>query len=62
MTASVSAGDMVHAGDVIGEVSGIHAQSACECLHLGARINDEYISPLAFLSAMDRAVLLPWRD
>ena len=57
--ATVAAGDRVAAGDVIGHVSeGTH----CACLHLGARINGEYVSPLAFLSAIDRAVLLPWRD
>ena len=57
--ATVVAGDRVAAGDVIGHVSeGMH----CACLHLGARINGEYVSPLAFLSAIDRAVLLPWRD
>jgi len=34
----------------------------CSCLHMGTRLNGEYLSPLAFLSAIDRAVLLPWRD
>lgn len=59
VTATVVAGERVEAGDVIGLVSeGNH----CVCLHLGARVKGEYISPLAFLSTIDRAVLLPWRD
>ena len=59
VTAIVAAGDDVGRGEVIGHVSvGPH----CSCLHIGARIDDAYVSPLAFLSAIDRAVLLPWRD
>lgn len=34
----------------------------CTCLHVGTRLNGQYLSPLAFLSAIDRAVLLPWRE
>lgn len=64
VTASVLAGERVSAGEVIGFLSGLHAapSGACACLHMGTRINGEYLSPLAFLSAIDRAVLLPWRD
>ena len=64
VTAVVHAGQRVQAGDTIGHIAGLHAtvSEACPCLHLGARINGEYLSPLAFLSAIDRAVLLPWRD
>ena len=64
VTAVVHAGQSVQAGDTIGHIIGLHAtvSEACPCLHLGARIDGQYLSPLAFLSAIDRAVLLPWRD
>ena len=64
VTAGVVTGERVQPGDVIGVISGIHTwpSGACACLHLGARLNGEYLSPLAFLSSIDRAVLLPWRD
>lgn len=74
VTASVFAGDGVRTGDAIGVVSGLHTSESralvgaetvsgfCACLHMGTRLNGEYLSPLAFLSAIDRAVLLPWRD
>jgi murein DD-endopeptidase MepM/ murein hydrolase activator NlpD len=64
VTATVIAGTRVGVGDVIGHVSGLHPapSGACPCLHMGTRLNGEYLSPLAFLSAIDRAVLLPWRD
>ena len=64
VTGVITAGQRVHGGDTIGHVSGLHVapSGACACLHMGTRINREYVSPLAFLSAIDRAVLLPWRD
>jgi len=64
VTAVVHAGQRVQEGETIGHISGLHAtvSGACPCLHLGARIDGEYLSPLAFLSEIDRAVLLPWRD
>lgn len=64
VTAIVTIGQRLRAGETIGHVSGLHLapSGSCPCLHMGTRINGEYISPLAFLSAIDRAVLLPWRD
>lgn len=64
VTADVIAGQRVGTGEIIGSVSGLHSapSGACLCLHMGTRINGEYISPMAFLSAIERAVLLPWRD
>jgi murein DD-endopeptidase MepM/ murein hydrolase activator NlpD len=59
VTAVVTAGDNVTEGEIIGYTN---AGPHCQCLHLGARIGDAYVSPLAFLSQIDRAVLLPWRD
>ncbi len=59
VTPAVVTGAVVKAGQIIGHIGeGTH----CECLHLGARINGNYVSPLAFLSAIDRAVLLPWQQ
>jgi murein DD-endopeptidase MepM/ murein hydrolase activator NlpD len=64
VTAEVIAGQHVGTGESIGWVSGLHLapSGSCVCLHMGTRINGEYISPLAFLSTIERAVLLPWRD
>lgn len=57
ITAVVSQGEKVIRGQVIGIVSeGPH----CHCLHVGARVQDRYLSPLALLSVIPRAVLLPW--
>ena len=53
------AGDSVHRGDVIGEILPGHCRSPC--LHLGARINREYVSPLLYLGGVPRAILLPTR-
>jgi murein DD-endopeptidase MepM/ murein hydrolase activator NlpD len=64
VAAAVVTGQRVQSGDVVGVVSGLHTwpSGACACVHMGTRVNGEYLSPLAFLSAIDRAVLLPWRD
>lgn len=57
VTATVTEGQSVKRGQVIGFVSqGAH----CSCLHVGARVKDQYISPIALLSTIPRAVLLPW--
>ena len=53
----VAAGDAVHRGDVIGMLLAGHCSAAC--LHLGARIDGEYVNPLLFLGGVPRAVLLP---
>ena len=52
-------GDRVVAGQDIGTLEPGHC--ANPCLHLGARVNGEYVSPLLFLGGMPRAVLLPTR-
>lgn len=59
VTPAVLAGETVKVGQIIGHTG---EGSHCECLHLGARIKGNYVSPLAFLSAIDRAVLLPWQQ
>jgi len=50
-------GDVVRRGDVIGVLEAGHCASAC--LHLGVRVDGEYLSPLLFLGGQPRAVLLP---
>lgn len=54
---SVGAGDVVAAGDRIGTLQGGHRPCGA-CVHLGVRIDDAYVNPLALLGA-ERAVLLP---
>jgi murein DD-endopeptidase MepM/ murein hydrolase activator NlpD len=53
----VATGDRVAQGDVIGTVLPGHC--AGPCLHLGARIDGEYVNPLLFLGGLERAVLYP---
>ena len=56
---SLEEGDVVHRGDVIGTLLPGHCRAPC--LHLGVRIDGEYVSPLLFLGGQPRAVLLPVR-
>jgi murein DD-endopeptidase MepM/ murein hydrolase activator NlpD len=53
----VAAGDRVARGDVIGILLPGHCSSPC--LHLGARIDGEYVNPLLFLGGLEHAVLYP---
>ena len=53
----VSTGDRVRRGDVIGILLPGHCASPC--LHLGARVDGEYVNPLLFLGGLDHAVLYP---
>ena len=58
VSASVAVGDRVTAGQPVGQVAdGGHC--AGQCLHLGARLNGGYVSPLLYLVGVPRAVLLP---
>lgn len=58
VTATVSEGDRVQAGQVIGIVA-TGAHCTAKCVHFGVRRHGQYISPLLFLGALARAVLLP---
>jgi len=50
-------GDRVASGALLGEAAvGGHCSS--ECVHLGVRVDGEYVNPLRYL--MHRPVLLPW--
>lgn len=53
----VEAGDTVARGQIIGTLQPGHCESAC--LHLGARIDGEYVNPLLLLGGLPRAILLP---
>ena len=56
--ALVAVGDRVQAGQLIGTVAtGGHCPP--RCLHLGVRLHGRYVSPLLYLSGLQRAVLLP---
>jgi murein DD-endopeptidase MepM/ murein hydrolase activator NlpD len=59
VTSDLVAGDRVRRGDAVGTVLAGHC--ARVCLHLGARIGDEYVSPLALLGLLDHTVLLGTR-
>lgn len=59
VTTTLSRGDPVQQGDVIGELQPGHCSVAC--IHFGVRLEGEYVSPLNYLSAIPRAILLPTR-
>ena len=60
VTTTLVAGDRVRRGDVIGTLEPGHCRVVL-CLHLGARIGGEYVSPLLFLGGVPRSVLMPTR-
>ena len=61
VSAGVRVGDRVTKGQPVGQVAdGGHC--AGRCLHLGARLNGGYVSPLLYLVGIPRAVLLPARQ
>jgi murein DD-endopeptidase MepM/ murein hydrolase activator NlpD len=57
VTSTLSEGQRVTRGQVIGTVT---ASTHCSCLHMGARQGKDYLSPLAMLTSIPAAVLLPW--
>jgi murein DD-endopeptidase MepM/ murein hydrolase activator NlpD len=60
VTSELSAGDPVLRGQTVGTVQAGHCPDV-ECLHLGARIDGEYVSPLMMLGLGRPSVLLPTR-
>ena len=56
---NVVAGERVVRGEVVGVLS-VGGHTAPGALHLGARLDGEYLNPLVLLGAMPRAVLLPY--
>lgn len=57
--ASVSAGQHVASGTVLGTVHGRQAGCPAACLHWGARRGTDYLDPLALLRPLGPVVLLP---
>lgn len=58
VVAGLPVGSVVAAGAVIGSTaSGGHCADGC--LHVGVRVNGEYVSPMRFFAGIPRAVLLP---
>jgi murein DD-endopeptidase MepM/ murein hydrolase activator NlpD len=55
---AVAAGDRVVRGQVIGTLQPGHCSPGA-CVHLGVRVDGEYVSPLLWLGGIPRAVLLP---
>ncbi|MGO1735002.1 MAG: M23 family metallopeptidase, partial [Leucobacter sp.] len=52
-----SVGDPVTKGEAVGVVStGAHCGGSC--VHLGVRVDGEYVNPMRFL--LERPILLPW--
>ncbi|WP_345372408.1 peptidoglycan DD-metalloendopeptidase family protein [Frondihabitans cladoniiphilus] len=60
VVATVSAGEHVSRGQVVGRVEGDHCDPVA-CVHVGARIDGKYVSPLLLLGVLQRSVLLPTR-
>jgi len=57
---AVATGDRVARGDVVGILLPGHCSTPC--LHLGARIDGEYVNPLLFLGGLERAILYPLEE
>lgn len=60
VVASVARGQRVERGQAVGILQTGHCATG-SCLHLGARIDGRYVSPLLLLGELRRAVLLPTR-
>ena len=57
---TVAVGDAVTRGGALGVVArGGHCDG--RCIHLGVRVDGEYVSPMRFFGGVPRAVLLPLR-
>ncbi|NRD25562.1 murein hydrolase activator EnvC [Frigoribacterium sp. VKM Ac-2836] len=60
VVAEVARGDAVTRGQTVGVLDEGHCADR-PCLHLGARVDGEYVSPLLFLGEIEPSVLLPTR-
>ena len=58
VAATVSEGERVRAGQIIGVVA-TGAHCTARCVHFGVRRHGQYVSPVLFLGGLTRAVLLP---
>jgi murein DD-endopeptidase MepM/ murein hydrolase activator NlpD len=59
VSSTLHAGDVVRRGEVVGTLVAGHC--AAVCLHLGARVDGEYVNPLVFLGGVPHSVLYPTR-
>ncbi|MBO3663997.1 murein hydrolase activator EnvC family protein [Microbacterium stercoris] len=58
VASELSPGDVVHRGQVVGRVAaGGHVEAGA--LHLGVRLDGEYVNPMLLLGGVPRAILLP---
>ncbi|HXR44674.1 MAG TPA: M23 family metallopeptidase [Pseudolysinimonas sp.] len=57
VTTDLAAGDAVRRGQVIGTL--LLGHCALPCLHLGVRVDGEYVNPLLFLGGVPHSVLYP---
>ncbi|MCU1438081.1 MAG: family metallopeptidase [Naasia sp.] len=60
--ATVRTGERVLRGQPVAVVAVSAGHCGADCLHLGARSDGRYLSPLALLGGVPRAVLLPLDD
>ena len=61
VTSELRAGDAVERGQPVGVVRAGHCAEGPSCVHLGARVDGAYVSPLLFLGGGVPSVLLPTR-
>jgi len=67
VASTLTSGQTVVRGQIIGTLSAGSVAGAtsghCDapCLHLGARLHGQYVSPLNFLGGIPHSVLLPTR-
>lgn len=59
VAAVVTRGDAVTRGEVIGTVLAGHCESLC--VHVGVRVDGEYVSPMAWFGGIPASVLWPTR-
>jgi Membrane proteins related to metalloendopeptidases len=72
VTATVSVGQAVGTGAIIGTLQAGHSCAGGACLHWGLRRGEEYLDPMSLLdppplrllpsSAFEQVALRPWRD
>jgi murein DD-endopeptidase MepM/ murein hydrolase activator NlpD len=59
LDAVVVRGQAVRRGDALGTVAPSAGHCPIDCLHLGARVDGRYVSPMVLLGDVPRAILLP---
>lgn len=60
VTSDLAAGDEISGGEIIGRLAQTDASHCAEsCLHLGVRVNGDYVNPLLFLGGVPWSVLYP---